>query len=131
MHFIDIVTQRITCDSIGELMKALEVSFGDANRKTTAQNSIANLRQNNRSFADYYAAFTREIPHPTYNEEAQKSSLVRGLSVEMLTAIQDKDTSIHGLHGAHPLPPSRSQLQPQHQRSPKVLWTVGHPHLEP
>uniref|UniRef100_A0A9Q8P547 Retrotransposon-derived protein PEG10 n=1 Tax=Passalora fulva TaxID=5499 RepID=A0A9Q8P547_PASFU len=90
-HYIDNATQTIGCPDVLTLMQDLRAAFGDPDRRATAQNAIHNLLQKNKSFAEYLAAFNRDIGFTGYNEETKKSTLRRGLSAELLRALEDKD----------------------------------------
>ena len=69
-----------TCD---QLLEHLERSFGDPDRRGTAQRIIGTLRMKNRPFAEYLAEFQRYIEDTGYNVEARKSLLEAGLFNEL------------------------------------------------
>ena len=50
---------RIKLASVTELLKVLEIAFGDPDRESTAERKLEVLRQANREFSLYYAEFQR------------------------------------------------------------------------
>ena len=88
-HWLDPTTTSITCPDVSTLLEALNSAFGNPYRKSTAQHFIRNLRQNNKTFTDYYASFSREIGYCNYGDKAKKSALIAGLSSELLEKLED------------------------------------------
>lgn len=77
--------------STGELWAVLERAFGDPDRKGTAQRTIQDLRQRNREFHVYLANFQRHIDYTGFNEEAKKTALLNGISVELRELLVTQD----------------------------------------
>jgi hypothetical protein len=69
--------------SLGQLMAFLEATYGDPNRKATAQTRLGNLRQNKRPFLSHFAEFRRLAADAGLNEEAQIMQLRMSLNPEL------------------------------------------------
>ena len=69
--------------TVDQLFAHLERSFGDSDKKGTAQRIIGGLRMKNRPFAEYLADFQRYIEDTGYNTDARKSLLEAGLFNEL------------------------------------------------
>ena len=74
--------QEIVLANIQALFKILEVAFGDADRRGTAQKELKELYQKDRPFTNYLADFRRIAPDTGFDPIALKSFLVNGLSDE-------------------------------------------------
>ena len=78
--------------NIDQFYAALELSFGDPDRKNTAQKKIANLKQANRLFSEYLADFQRWIGDTGYDETNQRFYFQNGLSRELQGYLVPVDT---------------------------------------
>ena len=56
--------------SVTELLKVLELSFGDPDRESTAERKLEVLRQANCEFSLYYAEFQRYTADVQWNDSA-------------------------------------------------------------
>ena len=61
----------------------LESTYGDPNRKATAQNRLADLKQGKRSFLTHFAEFRRLAVDANLNESAQVLQLKASLNPEL------------------------------------------------
>ena len=66
-----------------DMIRVLDQAFGDPDEEGTAQRRLMEVRQANRTFADYFAEFQRYAPLSGFNPKALKSCLERGLSFEL------------------------------------------------
>ena len=73
--------------SIIELLKVLEIAFGDPDHESTAERKLEVLRQANHEFSLYYAEFQRYAADVQWNESAKRTALTRGLSTEIKDAL--------------------------------------------
>ena len=89
--FVDIATGRIQLHDIPNLFRELDRAFGDPDRQGTAQAKLKGLRQTNKSFAAYYAEFSRLAVDTGYNDIAKKSELLVGLSQELQSLLINHD----------------------------------------
>ena len=71
---------------------ALKLSFGDLDRKNTAQKKIANLKQANHLFSEYLADFQRWIGDTGYDEMNQRFYFQNSLSRELQGYLVPVDT---------------------------------------
>ena len=78
---------RIELASVTELLKVLEIAFGDPDRESTAEGKLEVLRQANRKFSPYYAEFQCYTADVQWNESAKRTALTRGLSTEIKDAM--------------------------------------------
>lgn len=78
--------------NMDQFYAALELSFGDPDRKNTAQKKIANLKQANRLFSEYLADFQRWIGDTGYDETNQRFYFQNGLSRELQGYLVPVDT---------------------------------------
>ena len=86
--------------TVDQLFAHLERSFGDSDKKGTAQRIIGGLRMKNRPFAEYLAEFQRYMEDIDCNTDARKSLLEAGLSSELkdyLINIDVRELSYEGL----------------------------------
>ena len=68
---------------IEELVAALRLSFGDADKQNTAQQYILKLRQTNKPFSEYLSLFLSKAGDTGFDEETQKFHLQNGLCQEL------------------------------------------------
>ena len=80
-------------DTVKDLIKYLELAFGDPDERGTAQRELHKLRQANRPFSDYLADFRRIADRTEYDEEAKHAALITGLSNEIQQALFTVDLS--------------------------------------
>lgn len=80
-------------DTVRDLIKYLELAFGDPDERGTAQRELHKLRQTNRPFSEYLADFRRIADRTEYDEEAKRAALLSGLSNEIQTALITVDLS--------------------------------------
>ena len=78
---------RIKLASVTELLKVLEIAFGDPDGESTAERKLEVLRQTNREFSLYYAEFQRYAADVQWNESAKWTALTRGLSTRIKDAL--------------------------------------------
>lgn len=79
-------------DEMEQMLKHLELAYGDPNPKATAQAKITELRQKNRDFASFAADFQRHINDTGYNDDGKKSMLYTSISNEIRNALVSHDT---------------------------------------
>ena len=72
-----------TLKSLKEFTNVLEGTFGDPDRKGTAQRALLNLRQRNLTFNEYATEFRRHSPYVNWDDPAQKAVMFEGLSSEL------------------------------------------------
>ena len=78
---------RIELANVTELLKVLEIAFGDTDRESTAERKFGVLKQANRKFSLYYAEFQCYATDVQWNESAKRTALTRGLSTEIKDAL--------------------------------------------
>lgn len=66
-----------------QVISFLESTYGDPNRKATAQNRLADLKQGKRSFLTHFAEFRRLAVDADLNEPAQVLQLKASLNPEL------------------------------------------------
>ena len=69
--------------SLPQLVSFLESTYGDPNRKATAQTRLANLKQGKRGFLSHFAEFRRLAVEAGLNEDAQILQLRVSLNPEL------------------------------------------------
>ena len=69
--------------TLNEMLDYLEKMMGDPDKKNNAQRALRQLRQKNRSFADYHAEFQRVARETGFNDDSKRSALMEGLSQEL------------------------------------------------
>ena len=72
---------EIALEDVPSPLVMLERSFGDPDKKATAQRELRSLRQRNREFHVYLSDFQRLVPDTNFDEEAQRSALLDGVSI--------------------------------------------------
>jgi hypothetical protein len=125
----------IEITSTEELWTILERSFGDPDRKGTAQRTVQNLRQRNREFHVYLAEFQRHIEYTGFNEEAKKTVLLNGISSELrdLLVTQDiENTSLDNtIHICQRIDQRHRAAQALQRRPFTPRASFGSPHTSP
>ena len=72
-----------TIRTMDKFYEALEVAFGDPDKKATAQRYIQKLKQANRPFHQHLADFEAHIHDTGYDEQNQRFNFKEGLSSEL------------------------------------------------
>ena len=90
---------EIVLEDVSALLVMLERAFGDPDKKATAQRELRSLRQRNREYYVYLSDFQRLAPHTNFDDEAQRSALLDGVSDELkqLLVTQDLPNELNGL----------------------------------
>lgn len=90
---------EIVLEDVSALPVMLERAFGDPDKKATAQWELRSLRQRNREFHVYLCDFQRLAPDTNFDDEAQRSALLDGVSDELkqLLVTQDLPNELNGL----------------------------------
>ena len=78
---------RIELASVTELLKVLEIAFGDPDCESTAERKLEVLKQANQEFSLDYAKFQHYAADVQWNESAKRTALTRGLSTEIKDAL--------------------------------------------
>ena len=73
-------------------LQCLDVSFGDQNKKQTAQNKIHVLKQRKRFFHEYLAEFQKYINDTRYDVANQKYCFLAGMQWELNMLLVQHDT---------------------------------------
>ena len=72
-------------------IQLLEAAFGDPDRVATAEQTIREIKQNNREFSQYYAEFQVIAAELDWNPSALRNALRKGLSEEMKESFMYSD----------------------------------------
>ena len=79
--------------TLEQLIEHLELSFGDPDKRGTAQRFITGLRMRNRPFSEYLADFQQHIDATGYKSESRKALLEAGLFNELKDYLINVDVS--------------------------------------
>ena len=82
------------------MLQALEVSFGDPDKRNTAQTKIASLKQGNRPFFDYLLDFNTYASDTGLDLNSQKHWFEKGLCRELKTLLITTDFDSLSLNDA-------------------------------
>ena len=78
--------------SAEELLRSLNVNFGDQYKKQTAQNKIRSLKMGKKPFAEYLAEFQQHIKDTGFDIDNQKYFFLTGCSWELQKLLVQHDT---------------------------------------
>ncbi|KAH0609023.1 uncharacterized protein H6S33_001251 [Morchella sextelata] len=82
----------ITLPSMIRFYKVLDTAFGDPDRMRTARRNLRNIRQRNRTFADYFAEFQRYAAESGMDEASRIEALMEGINGELDESMIHHDT---------------------------------------
>jgi hypothetical protein len=80
-------------DTVQNLVNLLENTYGDPNRKTTAQRKLVRMNQGNRSFPSFFAEFHRYAQESEWNDPALITRLIEALHPDLRRALIGVDFS--------------------------------------
>ncbi|KAH8144261.1 uncharacterized protein LAJ45_11764 [Morchella importuna] len=75
--------EGIASPSMLRCYEILDTAFGDPDRMRTARRNLRNIRQRNRTFADYFAEFQRYAAESGMDEVSRIEALMEGVSAEL------------------------------------------------
>jgi hypothetical protein len=81
-----LIEQKSVC-TVEQLAAVLKASFGDPNRKATAQAKLSNLKQEKRPFAQHYASFRHLAADADLNDSGLVMQLKNSLSWDLQKAM--------------------------------------------
>ncbi|KAH0608755.1 uncharacterized protein H6S33_001889 [Morchella sextelata] len=82
----------ITLPSMVRFYEVLDTAFGDPDRMRTARRNLRNIRQRNRTFADYFAEFQRYAAESGMDEASRIEALMEGINGELDESMIHHDT---------------------------------------
>ncbi|KAH0605231.1 uncharacterized protein H6S33_005213 [Morchella sextelata] len=82
----------ITLPSMVRFYEVLDTAFGDPDRIRTARRNLRNIRQRNRTFADYFAEFQRYAAKSGMDEASRIEALIEGINGELDESMIHHDT---------------------------------------
>ena len=85
-------TNILKIHTVEKLLQCLDVSFGDQNKKQTAQNKIHALKQRKRFFHEYVTEFQKYINDTKYDVANQKYCFFAGMQWELNMLLVQHDT---------------------------------------
>ncbi|KAH0608715.1 uncharacterized protein H6S33_001849, partial [Morchella sextelata] len=83
---------EITLPSMVRFYEVLDTAFGDPDRMRTARRNLRNIRQRNRTFADYFAEFQRYAAESGMDEASRIEALMEGVNAELDESMIHHDT---------------------------------------
>ncbi|KAH8145185.1 uncharacterized protein LAJ45_10745 [Morchella importuna] len=75
--------EGIALPSMLRFYEILDTAFGDPDRMRTARRNLRNIRQRNRTFADYFAEFQRYAAESGMDEVSRIEALMEGINAEL------------------------------------------------
>ncbi|KAH8145066.1 uncharacterized protein LAJ45_10846 [Morchella importuna] len=75
--------EGIALPSMLRFYEILDTAFGDPDRMRTARRNLQNIRQRNRTFADYFAEFQRYAAESGIDEVSRIEALMEGINAEL------------------------------------------------
>ncbi|KAH8149539.1 uncharacterized protein LAJ45_06167 [Morchella importuna] len=75
--------EGIALPSMLRFYEILDTAFGDPDRMCTARRNLRNIRQRNRTFADYFTEFQRYAAESEMDEASRIEALMEGINVEL------------------------------------------------
>ncbi|KAH0608719.1 uncharacterized protein H6S33_001853 [Morchella sextelata] len=82
----------ITLPSMVRFYEVLDTASGDPDRMRTARRNLRNIRQRNRTFADYFAEFQRYAAESGMDEASRIEALMEGINAELDESMIHHDT---------------------------------------
>ncbi|KAH0611508.1 uncharacterized protein H6S33_010773 [Morchella sextelata] len=84
--------EGIALPSMLRFYEVLDTAFGDPDRMRTARRNLRNIRQRNRTFADYFAEFQRYAAESGMDEVSRIEALMEGINAELDESMIHHDT---------------------------------------
>ena len=78
---------KIELASVTELLKILEITFGDPDRKSTAEGKLEVLKQANHKSSLYYVDFQCYLANVQWDESGKRTALTREISTKIKNAL--------------------------------------------
>ncbi|KAH8149322.1 uncharacterized protein LAJ45_06862 [Morchella importuna] len=109
--------EGIALPSMLRFYEILDTAFGDPDRMRTARRNLRNIRQRNRTFADYFAEFQRYAAESGMDEVSRIEALMEGINAELDESMIHHETPTTKASQSEALSAQRSSTSSEHWKS--------------